>query len=55
VHAHLDEVVTGLRLDLGRVLRLLRPHVRDVVDLQLDAGVLREPLADLAELLVRGS
>src|SRR5438874_4903841 len=54
VHAHLDEVVAGLGLDFGGVLLLLRAHVRDVVDLELDAGVLGEALADLAQLLVRG-
>src|SRR2546429_224127 len=54
VHAHLDEVVPGLGLDLGRVLGLLRAHVRDVVDLELDAGVPGEALADLGQLLVRG-
>src|SRR5207248_7206878 len=50
---HLDEVVTGLRLHLRGVLRLLWAHVRDVVDLELDAGVLGEALADLRQLLVR--
>ena len=54
VHAHLDEVVAGLRLDLGGVLGLLRAHVGDVVDLELDAGVLGEALPDLGELLVGG-
>ena len=54
VHAHLDEVVAGLRLDLGRVLGLLRAHVGDVVDLELDAGVLGEALPDLGQLLVGG-
>src|SRR5437762_4045060 len=54
VHAHLDEVVAGLGLDFGGVLLLLRAHVRDVVDLELDAGVLGEALADLRQLLVRG-
>ena len=54
VHAHLDEVVPGLGLDFGGVLLLLRAHVRDVVDLELDAGVLGEALADLGQLLVRG-
>ena len=39
VHAHLHHVVAGLGLDLGRVLGLLRPHVGDVVDLELDAAV----------------
>src|SRR6185369_13077851 len=53
VHAHLDEIVPGLGLDLGRVLGLLRPHVGDVVDLELDARVLGEALPDLRELLVR--
>ena len=56
VHAHLDEVVAGLCLDLGRVLGLLRAHVGDVVDLELDARVLGEALPDLGQLLVgRGS
>src|SRR5256884_474351 len=54
VHAHLDEVVAGLGLDFGGVLLLFRGHVRDVVDLELDAGVLGEALADLRQLLVRG-
>ena len=54
VHAHLDEIVAGLRLDLGRVLGLLRAHVGDVVDLELDAGVLGEALPDLGQLLVGG-
>src|SRR2546429_479847 len=54
VHTHLDEVVAGLGLDFGGVLLLLRAHVRDVVDLELDAGVLGEALADLRQLLVRG-
>ena len=53
VHPHLDEVVAGLDLHLGGVLGLLRAHVRDVVDLELDARVLGEALADLGELLVR--
>src|SRR2546425_114830 len=53
VHAHLDQVVAGLALDLGGVLgRLL--GVGDVVDADLDPGVLREALADLGELLVGG-
>jgi len=54
VHAHLDHVVPRLGLDLGGVLGLLRTHVRDVIDLELDAGVLGEALADLRELLVGG-
>jgi hypothetical protein len=54
VHAHLDQVVAGLGLHLGGVLGLLGAHVRDVVDLELDAGVLGEPLPDLGHLLVRG-
>src|SRR5205823_1996389 len=41
-------------LDFGGVLLLLWAHVRDVVDLELDAGVLGETLADLGQLLVRG-
>src|SRR5262249_8644248 len=49
---HLDQVVPGLRLDLGRILGLLGAHVRDVIDLELDAGVLREPLPDLRQLFV---
>ena len=52
VHAQLDQVVTGLGLDLGRELLLLRPHVGDAVDTDLDAGVLREALGDLELLLV---
>src|SRR4029077_4963130 len=53
VHAHLHHVVPGLGLDLRGVLGLLRAHVGDVVDLELDAGVLGEALADLGQLLVR--
>jgi hypothetical protein len=53
VHAHLDEIVPGLRLDLGGVLgRLLGRG--DVVDLDFDARVLGEALADLGQLLVGG-
>jgi hypothetical protein len=53
VHAHLDEIVAGLRLHFRGVLcGLLRR--RDVIDLDLDAGVLREALPDLRQLLVRG-
>src|SRR5690349_4027989 len=52
VHPHLHHVVPGLGLDLGGVLGLLGAHVGDVVDLQLDAGVLGEALADLGQLLV---
>src|SRR5262249_55965851 len=53
VHAHLDDVVAGLRLNFGGVLgRLLRSG--DVVDLDLDPGVLGEPGGDRVQLLVRG-
>ncbi len=52
VHAHLDQVVARLRLDLGGVLGRLLGR-RDVVDLDLDARVLGEALADLGQLLVR--
>jgi len=48
----LDEIVPGLGLHLGGVLGLLRAHVGDVVDLELDARVLGEALADLGQLLV---
>jgi hypothetical protein len=51
VHAHLDQVVPRLRLDLGGVLGRLLGR-RDVVDADLDARVLGEALADLGELLV---
>ena len=54
VHAHLDQVVAGLGLDLGGVLGLLWAHVGDVVDLELDARVLGEALPDLGQLLVGG-
>ena len=52
VHPHLDQIVAGLRLHLRGVLgRLLRRG--DVVDADLDAGVLRETRPDLGELLVQ--
>jgi hypothetical protein len=53
VHAHLDDVVAGLCLHLGGVLRGLLGS-RDMVDANPDAGVLGEALADLRQLLVRG-
>ncbi len=46
VHPHLDDVVAGLGLDLGGVLGCLLGG-GDMVDADLDAGVLGEPLADL--------
>src|SRR5438552_1566001 len=49
------EIEARLRRHLGGELRLLRAHVRDVIDLQLDARVFREALADLRELLVGGA
>ena len=52
VHAHLDEVVTRLALHLGGVLGGLLGR-RDVVDLDLDAGVLGEARPELGQLLVR--
>src|SRR2546430_878071 len=53
VHPHLDDVVTGLRLDFGGILRRLLGG-GDVIDTDLDARVLREALADLGQLLVGG-
>jgi len=52
VHAHLDEVMAGLRLHLAGVLGRLLGR-RDVVDTDLDARVLGEPRPDLGQLLVR--
>src|SRR5207249_2925849 len=53
VHAHLDDVVAGLRLDFGGILRRLLGR-GDVVDANLDPGVFGEALTDLGQLLVGG-
>ena len=50
MHAHLDQVVAGLCLDLGGVLGGLLGR-RDVVDADLDARVLGEALPDLGSFL----
>src|SRR5690348_11929442 len=52
MHAHLDQVMAGLALHFGGVLRRLLRGL-DVLDLDLDAGVLGESRADLGQLLVR--